>query len=61
MFVSLIDDRYGTEVIININKISFIMGSKIVMDGIHGEGNGMILLSKESLEKVLSVLDVKKI
>lgn len=50
---------YGDTLIVNINTISAIheQAQMITLCGVHGEGNGLVSITKESLECLLKVIN----
>lgn len=57
MFIKVKGSRYDDEMIINTDNISIIWEhGTIVMNGSHGEGNGILNLTKESMELLLKKL-----
>lgn len=50
---------YGDTMLVNINTISAIheQAHALILCGVHGEGNGLVTITKESMEHLLKVIN----
>ena len=62
MFIEITDRQYGDKFIININSISVIHEGALTltMNGVHGEGNGLLRITKEDLLRILDLIKVNR-
>ena len=60
MFVKIIDVQYGEENIINLENISLIHKASrtIVLNGVHGCGNGVIHVNADDIEKIIKNISI---
>lgn len=62
MFLEVIDSAHNEEVIINTDSISCIypQAKTIIMNGVHGKGNGILHLNKTDIQMVLDKIGIMK-
>lgn len=60
MFIRVTELIYKDEYIINTDNISFICEASqtILLNGNHGEGNGLIKISKGDIAKILNEITI---
>ncbi|MZK53635.1 hypothetical protein [Clostridium beijerinckii] len=60
MFIRVKETRWNDSVLININNISNIYenSNTIIVNGVHGEGNGIYTLDEESMKKLLKNIEI---
>lgn len=62
MFIRVTDAQYGDENIINLDDISLIHEASrtIVLNGVHGCGNGVIHVNEDDIEKIIKNISIVK-
>ena len=60
MFIRVLETQYNDKPLININHISAIYeeSNTIVVNGNHGQGNGIYHLDSESMKKLLKNIEL---
>jgi hypothetical protein len=60
MFIRVKETQWNDSVLININNISNIYedSNTIIVNGVHGEGNGIYNLDEESMKKLLKNIEI---
>ena len=58
MFIEIKDRQYEDNCIINTDNISIIHEGALTltMNGVHGEGNGLLRITKEDLKRILEIV-----
>ena len=60
-WVKIIETDYGTEDIVNLENVSAIAPycNTIILNGVHGEKDGVYHIDEESMQKILSLIEVE--
>lgn len=55
-FIRLVEQKYGSKLILNIDNIVAIDRNVIHTNTVHGEGTGMFTFDEENMNKILEAI-----